>query len=193
MQKKVTELIERKKEELNLEVVKHQYSSNGDIHVHCKRSFDDKHVVWTSYWTGEIRTSYNDFYNGTYLEDIKQAELEFIKRTIELEENSQVILMKNAEIEVINAPRKICFKEFAYPQLDVTIIELLYLDQKFAVLIDEEGLYNEWESQHIISKGNQVVAHFVGNGMIVDVDEEGEINSLTDEALEKFHSLYVIK
>lgn len=192
MQEKAMELIERKKEELNLEVVKHQFSSNGDLHVLCKRNFDDKHVIWTSYCTRQTRTSYNDFYNGAYPESVKQAELEFINRTIDLEENSQVILIKSAVKELIKAPRKICFKEFAYPQLDVTIIELVYLDQEFAVLVDEEGLYNNWDSQHTIYKDGQNVAQFVGNGMIVDVSEAGEINSLTDEGIEKFNNIYEI-
>ena len=124
---------------------------------------------------------------------MRKKATEFTKRTMDLGENSQVILIKTAEIKVIKAPRKICFKEFAYPQLDVNIIELVYLDQEFAVLVDEEGLYNNWDSKHVIYKENQNTASFVGNGMIVNISETGEVNSLTDEDVEKFNNRYKIK
>ncbi len=114
------------------------------------------------------------------------------KKTL-VENDSQVILIKDGVKEIVQAPKKICFKEFAYPQLNVTMIELLNLDGEFAVLVDEEGLFNDWNTEHILYKENQVVAQFMGNGMIVDISEYGEINSLTNERAEEFNSIYELK
>lgn len=66
LENKKGHLFFRKEFELGVIVIDEQHSENGDLHVLCKRESDNSHVVWTSYNTGDLETSYEDFYGGEY-------------------------------------------------------------------------------------------------------------------------------
>src|SRR5699024_6168701 len=63
---KKIKLIVDKEIELNLKVVEESLDEKNNLHILCQRYSDNSHVVWTSYHTGEVETSYVDFYNGKY-------------------------------------------------------------------------------------------------------------------------------
>ena len=72
MYKKLDTLIEERGKTLGfqmIEIVKDRYRN---VHVLGKRKSDGLYAVWTSYYTGEDRTSYVGFYNGMY--DISEVE-----------------------------------------------------------------------------------------------------------------------
>lgn len=66
MENKKGHLFMGKEFELGVVVIDEQQSENGDLHVLCERESDGSHVVWTSYNTGDLETSYENFYNGKY-------------------------------------------------------------------------------------------------------------------------------
>lgn len=66
MENKINDLLKIKSEELNIEIVKQEIARNKDLHVLAFRKFDSSYIVWTSYYTGEEKTSYVGFYNGSY-------------------------------------------------------------------------------------------------------------------------------
>src|SRR5699024_4338534 len=66
LENKKGHLIFGKEFELGVNVIDEQYSENGDLHVLCERESDGSHVVWTSFRTDDLETSYEDFYNGKY-------------------------------------------------------------------------------------------------------------------------------
>lgn len=63
---KLKELIESKEVELNITVIKIVRDGDKNAVILAKRHFDDTHIVWSSYYTGEERTSYVNFYSGSY-------------------------------------------------------------------------------------------------------------------------------
>ena len=66
LENKKGHLIFGKEFELGVNVIDEQYNENGDLHVLCERESDGSHVVWTSFRTDDLETSYEDFYNGKY-------------------------------------------------------------------------------------------------------------------------------
>lgn len=76
----IDELLKRKSKELNIDIIRNELSRNGDLHVLALRDSDKSYVVWTSYNTGEDKTSYVDFYNGKYDLTIDQAQIEYDRR-----------------------------------------------------------------------------------------------------------------
>lgn len=71
LREKFYQLIKEREEALNVNVLSHTQSLNGDIHLICYRASDETYIVWTTYRTEGLITSYNGFYNGHY--DMKTA------------------------------------------------------------------------------------------------------------------------
>src|SRR5690554_3132247 len=80
MKNKIEGLIKEKESKLNAYVVERSLDSERNLHVLCKMETDGSYTVWTSYYTGEEKTSYVDFYNGSHGLSLKQAIEEFHQR-----------------------------------------------------------------------------------------------------------------
>lgn len=74
-------LIVNKQEELNFRVVDKVLDDNNDLHILCQRYSDNSYVVWTSYYTGDVETSYENFYSGEYDMDIEEGFEELFRRS----------------------------------------------------------------------------------------------------------------
>lgn len=80
MKNKIERLIKEKESKLNVYVLEKSLDSKRNLHVLCKVEADGSYTIWTSFYTGEEKTSYVDFYNGKHDLTLKQAIEEFCKR-----------------------------------------------------------------------------------------------------------------
>lgn len=66
------DLLIKKQNELNVTALEYE-DTESESHIICHRESDDTFIVWTSYYTNEAKTSYQNFFNGKY--DIPTLEL----------------------------------------------------------------------------------------------------------------------
>lgn len=77
---KLDALIKRKEEQLDIMVIDVAYDSDNNAHILAKRKSDNSFIVWTSINTGEMETTYVDFYNGSYDMDLNTGVMELNRR-----------------------------------------------------------------------------------------------------------------
>lgn len=73
-------LLDRKSKELNVDVISYNFKAEGDAIVLAYRPIDTSYIVWTTYCTGEAKTSFVDFYNGKYDMTKENATQEYERR-----------------------------------------------------------------------------------------------------------------
>lgn len=73
-------LIRRKEKDLNIYIIEILHDEKGNVHILAKKEANGEYAIWTSYFTGELKTSYVDFYDGIYTYDVKEAVNEYMKR-----------------------------------------------------------------------------------------------------------------
>lgn len=70
---KIKSLLAEKEKELNVHVVSTEFDEDKNLHILCHRITDDSFIVWSSYYTGEEKTSFVNFYNGAYDMTLEQG------------------------------------------------------------------------------------------------------------------------
>ncbi|WP_144460404.1 hypothetical protein [Siminovitchia fortis] len=78
---KIDALFAEKTEELNVRVIAYQFDEEKNLHVLCQRDSDRSYISWSSYYTGEKNSSFENFYNGKYDMDLGQGIRELKKRS----------------------------------------------------------------------------------------------------------------
>lgn len=78
---KFYELLKEREDALNVTVLCTASSPNGDLHVLCERLADDTFIVWTTYKTDQLSTTFTGFYNGYYDATLYQAINELERRS----------------------------------------------------------------------------------------------------------------
>lgn len=106
---------------------------------------------------------------------------------------SYVLVFKGYEPVMIKSPQVIRFKPFAYDVLEVQTIEVVYLSDNIALLIDEEGIFNGWKYRwQLVHKASQKAINITGNFMVVDVSDSEDFQAPTNEQVAKFLKDYSI-
>lgn len=78
---KIENLINTNQEKLNVHVVATKMDEGKNLHILCKREFDDSYVTWTSYYTGEEKNSFVGFYDGHYDMTLEQGVRDLERRS----------------------------------------------------------------------------------------------------------------
>ena len=104
----IESLYEEKEKNLPIEVMSHLLDENKNLHILAKDAFNQSYTVWTSYYTGNKETSYDNLYHGKYelnsSEGIKELEKRSGKiKTVELEDNNNLeVYVGNKEVYLFN-------------------------------------------------------------------------------------------
>lgn|SRR5699024_6468972 len=80
LKEKIEKLIKEKEETLKVQTIEKVIDNQGDLHVLCKKEYDGSYAVWSAYYTGEEKTSFENFYNGSYSKYLKFAVDELTRR-----------------------------------------------------------------------------------------------------------------
>lgn len=85
---KLHDLIKRKEEELDVKLVMKVEDEHGHAHIMCERLYNQTYVVFTAFYTGISESTYDNFYNGKYDLDYKEAFRELTRRTVMRQSNA---------------------------------------------------------------------------------------------------------
>ena len=80
-EEKIKSLLAKKEKELNVHVVSTEFDEDKNLHILCHRMTDDSFIVWSSYYTGEEKTSFVNFHNGSYDMTLEQGVRELERRS----------------------------------------------------------------------------------------------------------------
>lgn len=198
-EKNVDSLFERKKRELGVQIVGYEFSENKDLHVLAKRESDGTYVGWTSYYTGEDKTSYVDFYNGAYdmnkVQGLKELEIRtgkdlgfFDKAKMDVG-NDEIYIIENFDMnadttryfDVLGAVNIEYYTDDVYNQLDQIITE-----QELEPLESDSGMIE------ILNRDDTVIFNKTKGevGRVADFELPSYFNS--NDMLTKKETEYVI-
>lgn len=78
---KLDALIRRKEREQEVILIDSKTDDEGNVHVLMKRyGRRQGHIVWTTFDTGELTTTYSDFYKGLYNQTYESGQEELTRR-----------------------------------------------------------------------------------------------------------------
>lgn len=83
LEQKLKDLIQKEEKRLNVSVIGVEKGKNNNAYILARKKSNGEYCVWTSFYTGEIETSYEGFYSGEYTFELMEAIKEFTNRVTE--------------------------------------------------------------------------------------------------------------